>query len=76
MKFRICISSEIRRIGKAEPAEDEEYPESYLRLVEQLERFFSQEISIKRSKNGGGKIVIDFAGDADIEKFLTRFADK
>ena len=50
------------------PAEDEEYPESYLRLVEQLERFFSQEISIKRSKNGGGKIVIDFAGDADIEK--------
>ena len=28
------------------------------------------------SKNGGGKIVIDFAGDADIEKFLTRFADK
>ena len=53
-----------------------EYPESYLRLVEQLERFFSQEISIKRSKNGGGKIVIDFAGDADIEKFLTRFADK
>ena len=24
----------------AEPAEDEEYPESYLRLVEQLERFF------------------------------------
>ena len=60
----------------AEPAEDEEYPESYLRLVEQLERFFSQEIRIKRSKNGGGKIVIDFAGDADIEKFLTRFADK
>ena len=60
----------------AQPAEDEEYPESYLRLVEQLERFFSQEISIKRSKNGGGKIVIDFAGDADIEKFLTRFADK
>ena len=60
----------------AEPAEDEEYPESYLRLVEQLERFFSQEISIKRSKNGGGKIVVDFAGDADIEKFLTRFADK
>lgn len=32
------------------PAEDEEYPESYARLVEQLEKFFSQEISIKRSK--------------------------
>lgn len=53
--------------------DDEEYPESYLRLVEQLERFFSQEISIKRSKNGGGRIVIEFAGDDDIEQFLQRF---
>ena len=60
----------------ATAAEDEEYPESYSRLVELLEPCFSQEIAIKRSKNGGGKIVIDFAGDADIEKFLTRFADK
>ena len=39
-------------------AEEEEYPESYSRLVEQLENYFSEDISIKRSKNGGGKIVI------------------
>lgn len=52
------------------PAEDEEYPESYARLVEQLEKFFSQEISIKRSKNGGGRIVIDFSDDRDIERFI------
>ena len=31
---------------------------------------------MKAPKLVGGKIVIDFAGDADIEKFLTRFADK
>lgn len=55
---------------------DEEYPESYTRLVEYLEKFFSQDISIKRGKNGGGKIVIDFADDKDIEKFIARFADK
>jgi len=54
-------------------AEDEEYPESYSRLVEQLEKFFSQEISIKRSKNGGGKITIGFADDKDIERFIERF---
>ena len=53
--------------------DDEEYPESYLRLVEQLEKFFSQEISIKRSKNGGGKIVIGFDNDKDIETFIERF---
>ena len=52
---------------------DEEYPESYSRLVEYLEKFFSQDIAIKRSKSGGGKIVIDFASDSDIEKFVEKF---
>ena len=60
----------------AAAAEDEEYPESYSRLVEQLEKFFSQEISIKRSKNGGGKITIGFADDKDIERFIERFASR
>ena len=55
-------------------ADDEEYPETYSRLVEQLEKFFSQEISIKRSKNGGGKITIGFADDKDIERFIERFS--
>ena len=57
----------------AAPAEDEEYPESYARLVEQLEKFFSQEFSIKRSKNGGGRIVIDFSDDRDIDRFIEKF---
>ena len=56
--------------------EDEEYPESYLKLVEQLEKFFSQEISIKRAKNGGCKIVIGFTDDRDIEQFIERFAKR
>ena len=55
-----------------EAGEEEEYPESYSRLVEQLEPYFSNNISIKRSKNGGGKIVIDFASDADIDIFIER----
>ena len=52
--------------------EEEDYPESYSRLVEQMEHYFSDKISIKRGKNGGGKIVIDFASDADIESFIER----
>ncbi|MDE5906569.1 MAG: chromosome partitioning protein ParB, partial [Alistipes sp.] len=63
-------------VRAASGSEDEEYPESYSRLVEQLEKFFSQEISIKRSKNGGGKITIGFADDKDIERFIERFATR
>lgn len=53
---------------------EEEYPESYTRLVEYLENFFSQNIAIKRSKSGGGKITIDFENDNDIELFIERFS--
>ena len=62
------------RKPKAVSVVDEEYPESYGRLVEYLEKFFSQDIAIKRGKNGGGKIVIDFASDSDIEKFVKKFS--
>ena len=58
-----------------EPTE-EEYPESYSRLVEQLEPYFSENISIKRSKSGGGKIVIDFSNDEEIEQFIERLRNK
>ena len=55
-------------------AEEETYPETYLRLVEQMERLFSQNISIKRAKNGnGGRITIEFSSDGEIEEFLARF---
>ena len=62
----------------AQPAqpEEEEYPESYSRLVELLEPCFSQEISIKRTKNGGGRIVIGFSDDKDIERFIERFSQR
>ena len=68
----VRLTSE-KKAKVATTAADEEYPESYTRLVEQLEKFFSQDIAIKRGKNGGGKIIIDFSSDADIEKFIKRF---
>ncbi|MCC8034367.1 MAG: ParB/RepB/Spo0J family partition protein [Rikenellaceae bacterium] len=67
----------VRRLtegGRTKPAdEDQEYPESYGRLVEQLEKYFSQDISIKKNRGGGGKIVIGFADDSDIETYVKRF---
>ena len=62
--------------GEQKSSSEEEYPESYSRLVEQLEPYFSQNISIKRGKNGGGKIVIDFSGDAEIESFIERLRNR
>ena len=59
---------------RTKATDEEEYPESYSRLVEQLEPYFSQNISIKRAKNGGGRIVIEFSDDTDIDKFIDRFA--
>ena len=63
---------------KSEPATktEEEYPESYSRLVEQLEPYFSQNISIKRGKNGGGKIVIEFSGDEEIDLIIERLRNR
>lgn len=67
----------VKKICEGKPLDQEpeevEFPDSYTRLVEQLERFFTQDISIKKGKKGGGKIVIDFANDEDISQFLSKF---
>ncbi len=55
-------------------SEEEEYPESYLRLVERLEQLFTSEISIKRAKSGGGKITIGFRSDAEIDEMIQRLS--
>ena len=56
--------------------EEEEYPESYSRLVEQLEPYFSQNISIKRGRNGGGRIVIEFSDDSEIDAIIERLRQR
>ena len=53
---------------------EEEYPESYLRLVERLEQLFTSEISIKRAKSGGGTITIGFRSDAEIDEMIQRLS--
>ncbi len=52
---------------------EEEFPESYTRLVEHLERFFNENISIKKRPSGEGTIVIGFKNDSDIEQMLSKF---
>lgn len=52
---------------------EEKLPKSYGQLMNHLERFFTKDVSIRRDKKGGGKIVIDFADDKEIEQFIEKF---
>lgn len=53
-------------------ADNEEFPESYSHLVEELERVLSENISIKRTKTGGSRITIECANDKEVEKLISR----
>lgn len=58
--------------AKSASNDDEEYPESYSRLVDELERVFSENISLKRTKSGSCRITIECMNDSDIEKLIKR----
>ena len=51
---------------KAEAEGGEEFPEIYTKVVEHLSRLLSEDIKIKRSADGSGKIVVGFASDEEI----------
>ncbi|MFI3266871.1 MAG: ParB/RepB/Spo0J family partition protein [Rikenellaceae bacterium] len=55
---------------KEKTQHDDELPEYYTSLVENLEKIFSQNISIKRTASGGGKIIIGYDNEQDIERIL------
>ena len=53
--------------SKSTPAEqEEEFPEIYTRVVEGLSRIMGENIKIKRSGDGTGKIIIGFSNDQEI----------
>lgn len=57
-------------------AEDEdEYPESYSRLVVELERVLSDNISIKRTKSGSTRIVVECANDNEVELLVAKLSN-
>lgn len=69
-------AAKLANARSAASVDEEEYPESYGRLVELLERYFSENISIKTTKSGKGKIVIEFAGEQDVERFINKLGGK
>lgn len=59
---------------KSSNTDDEEYPESYSRLVLELERILSDNISIKRTKSGSSRITIECANDAEVEQLIGKLS--
>ena len=55
-----------------EATTEEEFPEIYTRAVEQLSKLVGEEIKIKRSTDGSGKIIIGFASDQQIQSLVER----
>ena len=51
---------------------EEEYPESFSKLVDELERLFSDNISIKRTKSGASRITIECANDAEVDMLIEK----
>ena len=51
---------------------EEEFPESYTRLVERLSLLLTEDIKIKRTEGGKGKIVIGFSSDEEVEAMISK----
>ena len=52
--------------------DDDELPEAYTLLIDELERVLSENISIKRTKSGGSRITIECANDKDVNRLIER----
>ena len=69
------VEAYVRKMSEAAPASaevEEEYPESFSKLVEELERLFSDNISIKRTKSGASRITIECANDAEVDALIEK----
>ncbi len=59
-------------IVKPNTEAEEEFPESYTRLVERLSLLLTEDIKIKRTEGGKGKIVIGFSSDEEVEAMISK----
>lgn len=66
------LEEKVKALSKSAPAEKppQELPEMYYRVLENIGRFFGDNISLKRSENGKGSITIRFDSDGQMENFL------
>lgn len=70
------LEEKIKSLGKGgvasklAPDEPQELPQMYYRLLENVGRYFGENISLKRGKDGKGSLTIRFESDEQMEQFL------
>ncbi|MBQ9411190.1 MAG: ParB/RepB/Spo0J family partition protein, partial [Bacteroidales bacterium] len=68
------LEEKIKAMGKKkDPAREDgaqELPEMYYRLLENVGKYFGENISLKRTRDGKGTMTIKFDSDAQMEQFL------
>ena len=68
------LEEKIKAMGKKkDPVQEDgaqELPEMYYRLLENVGKYFGENISLKRTRDGKGTMTIKFDSDAQMEQFL------
>ena len=68
------LEEKIKSIGKKKSKEQEdgaqELPDMYYRLLENVGKYFGENISLKRTRDGKGTMTIKFESDSQMEQFL------
>lgn len=59
-----------KSLAPAIPPVTQELPDSYIRVLEHLGRYFSENISLKRSPDGKGTMTVKFSSDQQMQRFL------
>ena len=68
------LEEKVKSMFKLPPKKKEEpgeLPQMYYRLLENVGRYFGENISLKRSESGKGTLTIKFDSDEQMEKFLS-----
>ncbi|MBQ6198450.1 MAG: ParB/RepB/Spo0J family partition protein [Bacteroidales bacterium] len=68
------LEEKVKSMVKLPPRKKEqpgELPQMYYRLLENVGRYFGENISLKRSESGKGTLTIKFDSDEQMEKFLS-----
>ncbi len=65
------VKSLVKLPVKKNKEEPGELPQMYYRLLENVGRYFGENISLKRSESGKGTLTIKFDSDEQMEKFLS-----
>ena len=69
------LARKLTEAPKNTTTEEDDYPESYSRLVVEMERVLSDNISIKRTKNGTTRITLECANDVEVELLVAKLSN-